>query len=223
MQYWQHRRARRRLPRARSAPVSYKEASILNMVAYKVGMAHLGMTDDTDAPSKNTEISTACTILEFPKMEAYGIRMYKRDHNGYKRIALEIHHKDSSKKHDEKRQKNDESKLAQAKDKLSEYCDVGMLIVAYPKGLPSGQHHVVRFESAVSGKLEDKFNFASASLGREFKAMDAFKNGEYVDVSVVTKGKGWAGTIKRFGTARLYHKATGKVRHIGTLGPFSCS
>ncbi len=193
----------------------------MNMVAYKVGMAHLGMVDDSEAPSKNTEIGTACTILEFPKTEAYGIRLYRRDHNGYKNIALEIHHKEASKKHNEKRQKNDESKLSQAKEKLSEYCDVSVLMAAYPKGLPAGQHHAVRFESAISGKLEDKFNFASACLGKEFKPMDAFKNGEYVDISSVTKGKGWAGTIKRFGTARLFHKATGKVRHIGTLGPFT--
>ena len=47
------------------------------------------------------------------------------------------------------------------------------------------------------------------------------KNGEFVDISSVTKGKGWSGPIKRFGTARLFHKSTNKVRHVGTLGPFT--
>ena len=60
-----------------------------------------------------------------------------------------------------------------------------------------------------------------STIGKTVNVNDIFKNGEFIDVVSVTKGKGWAGTIKRFGTARLYHKATQKTRHIGTLGPFT--
>ena len=85
-----------------------------------------------------------------------------------------------------------------------------------------GQHHRVRYESALGGaSLDEKYKFAVASLGKVVGAADIFKGGEYLDIVSVTKGKGWAGTIKRFGTARLYHKATQKARHIGTLGPFT--
>lgn len=46
------------------------------------------------------------------------------------------------------------------------------------------------------------------------------KPGDFIDVTAITKGKGWAGVIKRYGVARQYRKATGKVRHVGTLGPW---
>ncbi len=221
LQYWHHRRAQRRLPRARSSPKSLKEQTPLNFVAYKVGMAHLGMIDDSESPSKNTEISTACTILEVPRTEVYGARFYIKDHNGYKKVEIELHNKEISAKLKEKKQKNDESKLSTLKNELSKFSDITALMVAYPKGLSVEQHHVVRFESALGGSQEEKFNFISSRLGKEIKMSELFKNGEFVDISSVTKGKGWQGTIKRFGTAKLYHKATNKTRHVGTLGPFT--
>ncbi len=139
LQYWQKRRASRRLPRLRSAP-KIAEQSLSDIIAYKVGMSHLAI--------------------------------------------------------------------------------VRALVVAYPKSVGMGKH-VVRFESHVGGKsVQEKFDFAASLLGKEVTAQQFFKNGEYVDVSSITKGKGWQGPIKRFGTARLSHKATQKVRHIGTLGPF---
>lgn len=221
LQYWQHRRAQKRLPRVRSAPKGQSEPVPLNFVAYKVGMAHLGMIDDSESPSKNVEISTSCTILEIPKMEVYGARFYTKDINGYRKAAVEIHHKETAAKLKEKKLKSDESRLSSLKGRLNEFTDITALMVAYPKGLSVEQHRALRFESAVGGTNEERLNFISSRLGKEVKASELIKNGEYVDVSTVTKGKGWAGTIKRFGTARLFHKATQKTRHVGTLGPFT--
>jgi large subunit ribosomal protein L3 len=221
MQYWQKRRAQQRLPRVRSAPTHIKEPINLNIVAYKVGMAHIGMIDDSEAPSKGLEISAPCTVLEIPKMEVYGARFYGKDHNGYRRVELEVHNKELVKKLKQKEVKNDETKLNSLKEKLGQFTDITALLVAYPKGLSVEQHHNLKFESSLGGTMDEKFNFISSKLGKELKASEMLKNGEYVDISSVTKGKGWAGPIKRFGVARLYHKATNKVRHVGTLGPFT--
>ena len=220
MQFWQHRRARRRLPRARSAP-ALKDPMPVNIVAYKVGMAHVGMLDDSESPSKNTEISTSCTVLEIPKVDVYGARFYTKDQNGYRVISHEIHNRELAKRFNEKNLKNDETKLSQMKDKLNEFSDITALLVAHPKGMSVEQHQSIRFESALGGSKEEKFNFISSRIGKEVKIAEMIKPGEYIDVSSVTKGKGWQGVIKRFGVARLYHKATGKIRHVGTLGPFT--
>ena len=40
-----------------------------------------------------------------------------------------------------------------------------------------------------------------------------------VDVSSITKGKGWQGVTKRWGTKLLIHKNSKHRRLIGTLGP----
>lgn len=68
-------------------------------------------------------------------------------------------------------------------------------------------------------KLEDA---ASMNVGDEIKA-DAFEAGEKVDITGTSKGKGFAGAIKRFGQHRLKEThGTGPVhRHAGSMG--ACS
>ncbi len=63
---------------------------------------------------------------------------------------------------------------------------------------------------------------ADYSLGQEIKVSDMFKVGDRVDVSGVSKGKGFAGNIKRHGQkggpqghGSMYH------RRVGSMGPGS--
>jgi large subunit ribosomal protein L3 len=75
------------------------------------------------------------------------------------------------------------------------------------------------FELEVGGKdVKEKFEFAKQLLGKEIKASDVFKQGEYVDAIAVTKGKGTAGPVKRFGVFVQSRHAKEKRRHVGTLG-----
>ena len=62
----------------------------------------------------------------------------------------------------------------------------------------------------------------SLNVGDIIKA-DTFENGDIVDVRGISKGKGFAGTIKRFNNARLKEThGTGPVhRHAGSMG--ACS
>jgi large subunit ribosomal protein L3 len=185
-------------------------------------MTHVMMTDDSEGPSKGVEISRPCTVLEVPGMEIYGIRLYSTHPNTHYKIStMEVVNSNSAKKLHIKKIKNDEKSIDSIKSKLSEFVDATALVVAYPKGLSVEQHHPVRFEAYVGGKdIEDKFSFLSGVLGKELKASDVFKNGEYVDVSAITKGKGWQGPVKRLHVAVQFHKATGKTRHVGALGAF---
>ena len=222
MQYWHRRRAQTRLPRLRSGPTYIKEPSISSIVAFKAGMTHAMVTDDSGASSKGAEVSRPCTVLEIPTMEIYGMRLYSKDPNTHYRVStLEVINSNSAKKLHMKAVKNDETKIGAIKAKLGEFMDVVALVAAFPKGMSAEQHHPSRFEAHVGGSsLEEKFNFLSGMLGKELKASDVFKNGEFVDVTSITKGKGWQGPVKRFGIAVQYHKATGKTRHVGSLGPF---
>jgi large subunit ribosomal protein L3 len=62
-------------------------------------------------------------------------------------------------------------------------------------------------------------DIASFSIGQEIK-VDAFKAGDYVDVSAVTKGKGYAGVIKRhnFGMQPRTHGQSDRMRARGSSG-----
>lgn len=68
-------------------------------------------------------------------------------------------------------------------------------------------------------KLED---ISGYEVGSVIKVEDMFAAGDKVDVSGISKGKGYAGTIKRFGTARgrMTH-GSGYHRGLGSMGAHS--
>ena len=45
-------------------------------------------------------------------------------------------------------------------------------------------------------------NVDAYEVGQEIKVEDMFKEGDKVDISGISKGKGFQGTVKRYGTAR---------------------
>ncbi len=65
-------------------------------------------------------------------------------------------------------------------------------------------------------------DFDNMNIGDLIK-VDSFENGDYVDVTGTSKGKGFAGTIKRFNNSKLKEThGTGPVhRHAGSMG--ACS
>ena len=222
-QYWQKRRAHKRLPRIRSSASKQAQVGITNIVTYKAGMTTLSMLDDSESQKKGIEVVKACTVLEVPKTEFYGIRLYRKSPiTGYTITHTEIYDKQIAQKLGIKKLAHDNAYLKDAEKDIPSCSDVSALLVAFPEGTSIGQRHPQRFESAISGKtLEEKFKFASEMLGKEVKPANAFKPGEYIDISSISIGKGWAGVIKRHGVSRLQHKATGKIRHVGTLGAFT--
>ena len=59
---------------------------------------------------------------------------------------------------------------------------------------------------------------ADYALGQEIRVSDMFQTGDHVDVSGVSKGKGFAGTIKRYGQhggpethGSMYHRRVGSM------------
>jgi large subunit ribosomal protein L3 len=206
----------------RSRPHHKGDARLSNIIAYKVGMSNVMMIDDSESPSKQQEVSRACTVLEIPEMELYGIRFYRKNSlTSYREVSAELYSKALMQKAGIKTTKNDETKLSEFKSNISKYSDVTALIVANVRSTNGEQNHRERFESFVDAKdIDSKLEFLASNLGKEVKIELGFKTGEYIDVTSITQGKGWQGVIKRYGAARLSHKATQKVRHIGCLGSF---
>lgn len=68
-------------------------------------------------------------------------------------------------------------------------------------------------------KLDD---ISGYEVGNVIKVEDMFQNGDKVDVTGISKGKGYAGTVKRFGTARgrMTH-GSGYHRGLGSMGAHS--
>ncbi len=216
LEYWPHRRAKKQMPRLRSW-VELAEPSFANFVAFKTGMTHIGFTDDSNSPAKGTEIISAATVLEIPRVFIYGIRLYHK--TVYKEPADEVYDKQLAAKIGIK--KTEKTNLDSVKKDTSKYVDAAALAFLDPSSLGFGMKKLMRFEMHVGGKsIDEKIAFIAGFLGKEVKITNFLKAGDYIDITGITKGKGWQGPVKRFGVARLYHKATGKTRHVGTLGPF---
>lgn len=65
-------------------------------------------------------------------------------------------------------------------------------------------------------------NIDAYEVGQEIKVEDMFKEGDRVDVTGISKGKGFQGTVKRFGTARgPSSHGSGYHRGVGSMGPNS--
>ncbi len=67
---------------------------------------------------------------------------------------------------------------------------------------------------------------ADYTLGQEIRVSDMFQAGDHVDVSGVSKGKGFAGTIKRYGQrggpeshGSMYHRRVGSMGAEHRPGP----
>ncbi|MEM4366524.1 MAG: 50S ribosomal protein L3 [Candidatus Anstonellales archaeon] len=200
-------RAKKQLPRATTWKEG-EEARIEGFIGYKAGMCQVAYPT-TERLYKGREIVSAATVLEVPPMVLYGIRGYK----GGKAVGDELCTDEAILK------KIGIKKRKAAKIDESKIDNVRALVYAEPSLTGIGKKHIERAEFGVGGKdLKEKINFLRSMLGKQFNASDVFKKGEYIDIIGVTKGKGMQGTVKRHGTAVQRRKATGKRRHVGTLG-----
>lgn len=190
--------------------------SFPSLLAFKAGMTHIGLIDDSDSPSKGQEIIRPVTALVFPKIFVYGARFYRKGYL-YKEAAGSVYDKALALKLGMKAAKS--TSTEEAKKNLKNYTDITILAFADPVGLNIGIKKQIRFEMPCGGKsIEEKFAFIESKLGKELKSTDVLAPGEFVDVIAVTKGKGWEGPIKRFHFPKQGHKATGKIRHVPILG-----
>ena len=77
-------------------------------------------------------------------------------------------------------------------------------------------------ELGVGGTNKDeKLKLAKSFMGKELRISDILKEGQLIDVHSVTKGKGFQGTVKRFGVKMRQHKAEKVKRGVGTLGSWT--
>ncbi|HKS59757.1 MAG TPA: 50S ribosomal protein L3, partial [Thermoplasmata archaeon] len=103
--------------------------------------------------------------------------------------------------------------------------EVRVLAMTQPSlisGIPSKIPEL--FEIRVSGeKPADRAGFALQQLGKELSVEQFVREGEFVDVIGVTKGKGFQGHIQRWGVKLQPRKNSKHRRMIGTLGPHNPS
>lgn len=76
------------------------------------------------------------------------------------------------------------------------------------------------FEIQINGgkTIADKVNFVHGFFEKEVRVDQVFAENELLDVIGVTKGKGFAGVIKRWGVRHLQKKSHRGYRKVGCIG-----
>lgn len=218
MQFWPRRRARHSLARIRTWKDSGK-AKLLGFIGFKAGMTHVMALDNRGKSlTKGEQIAMAGTIIECPPITVAGVCFYKRSELGLQKVGCVLA---------EKLSKNLEKKIILPKksvkswDSVPAFDDLRLLVYSHPDAASTGVKKPKLVEIAVGGSANDKQAYAKSVLGKDVAVSELFEQGEIVDVHGITKGKGFQGTVKRFGVPIRQHKAEKTKRGIATLGSWT--
>lgn len=218
--FYPRKRAKRIYPAVSTYP-EVEKPKVLAFAGYKAGMTTAVLIDNRkDSLTFGQEIAIPVTILDCPPLRVVGIRAYQATVKGLK-VFSEVWAKDLPKNLERKvKVKPNEKNLKKIEENLEKISKIRVIVATQPKLSGIGKKKPEVFEVEVGGKdVKEKLEFAKSLLGKEVSAKDVFREGEFVDVIAVTKGKGTAGPVKRFGVKVQRRKAHGKERHVGTLGP----
>src|SRR5687767_7025644 len=216
-------RAKSEEARLRNWPELNDNTSLLGFAGFKAGQLQVMTIDDKEkTPNFGKQLDNSSTVIATPPITIIGIRCYRKDLYGEKAF-IDAYSKDFPKglerkfktKYNEKSFETIESSI----DLISSFFAIASV---FPKKANLSQKKPFVFEIGVSGKdNKTKYEYLKGILGKEIKISDVFQNGQLIDVSGITRGKGVEGPITRFGVKRKQHKSRKSVRALGTLGPIS--
>ncbi len=222
MGYSPRKRARSITARISTWPEGGDGAKLQGFAGYKAGMTHAFVVDYRPrSTTAGQEVQVPVTVLEVPPMKVCGVRFYQDTAYGRKAVG-EVWSKNLDKELARRLPipKSYDEKAGWAAVEKLEYDDIRALLYTQPtlvSGLPKKRPELM--EIRVGGaKLQDRLGYAKSILGKTVTIKDFTKEGEMIDVSSITKGKGWQGTTKRWGTKLLMHKNSKHRRLVGTLG-----
>jgi large subunit ribosomal protein L3 len=195
---------------------------------YKAGMIQVIMRDDRKSSlTSGQEIAVPATVIETPPIFICAIRLYRRMPGGLT-VASETWASDLPKELSRKltlpKERDPSKSLEKAESLVKEgkIADVRVLACTQPWKSNMTKKKPDLIEIRVGGgSSQERWQYSKNLLGKEVRASDVFKEGEFVDVLAITKGKGFQGPVKRWGIKKLPRKTRGGVRQVGSIGPWS--
>ncbi len=110
-----------------------------------------------------------------------------------------------------------------AKIKASDPDEIRVIASTIPvlSGIGKKKPEIVEIKIGGGTSVEEQLDYAAGLLGKYVAVWDVFREGQFIDVIGVTKGKGFQGVVKRFGVKELprWHKHRKGSRKIGSRSP----
>lgn len=218
------KRARTQTPRIRSWAAS-KDAKPLGFAGYKAGMTHVMAVDNRKhSKTAGLEIFIPVTVIDSPPMLVMALRAYQKAYLGKAALTdvLASDLKEDIKKRLDLPKTIDSAKaLKKIEENLDSISDVRLIVLTQPALTSMAKKTPDAMEIALGGTVPEKLEFAKKVLGKEINAEDVLTKSKYIDVSAVSKGKGYEGIVTRLGTRIQPRKTDKGRRHGGSGGPWT--
>ena len=226
------------------------EVRIQGFAGWKAGMTHIMLRDNNPkSTSAGQEVRKAVTVVEAPPMNVLAVRGYRMTPYG-KQTAGEVwadiseespanlfprfaNQTRGERDVEEGRKpatrggripKRGAKSTEESLKSLSEQdlTEVRIIVSTQPemvRSIPSKTPEIMEI-ALLGGDNQAKLDWAMERLGGKVGLEDVYEVGQEIDVVGVTKGKGWQGSIKRFGLKLLSHKNSKRRRQGGNMGDF---
>jgi large subunit ribosomal protein L3 len=219
--YVPRKRAKKETPRVHSW-VDSGEVNMLGFAGYKAGMTNvLALDNGKNSPTVGMEVFIPATVIETPPMVVVAVRAYKKGYSGDEALTevwAEKLDDDLRKRLTTPKKRKQGEGFKAIEENMENISDIRLIAHTQPRLTAMPKKTPDLMEIAVGGSLPEKFEFAKDLLGKEVNIEDVFHENRFVDVSAVTKGKGFQGPVKRFGIKIQPRKAGKGRRHIGSGG-----
>lgn len=221
--YSPRKRAKRETPRLDAWPEISEGPKVQGFAGYKAGMTHALIVDyRPKSTTSGQEVQIPVTVLEVPPMRVAAVRFYTNNAYGLQTLG-EVWAKQIDPLLAKRLPipKDYDPGKAWKKIEGKDIEDIRVLAYTQPKlvnGVPKKVPELMELRVG-GGTMEDRKEYAKGLLGKELKFDDFAKEGDMIDVSAVTKGKGFQGAVKRWGVKLLSHKNSKHRRLYGNLGP----
>jgi len=221
-------RAARQTARIRFWPHVETGPTLLGFTGYKAGMTHVFMVEDKQgSPNFGKEVMYPATVIDAPPLTICAVRAYTQTPYGLKTLTevwMKEPPKDINRLTTPPKNPDPQNSFKKMETNLDKITEFRLLAATQPKlaGVPKKKPELV--EIKVDGApIKEQFEYVKNQLGKNISVTNTFKEGQFIDVVSVSKGKGFQGPVKRFGVKIRDRKSRKTQRGIATLGPWSPS
>lgn len=219
-----------------------KPVHLTAFMGYKAGMTHVIRVIDRKEGKKTIkkDVVDACTIIETPPIVINGLvgyvqtprglralttvwaqklpqavirRFYKNYHvasrKAFTNYAKRYEEKPDSRKH-----------VNRDIQRIKKYCQVVRVLASTQiekVKLRQRKAHLMEIQ-VNGGTVAQKVDWAVSKLEKEITVGEVFADSEMIDTISITRGKGTAGVVKRYGVTRLPVKSRRGCRKVGCIG-----
>jgi len=210
----------RHWPRAETGPTP------LGFMGYKAGMTNVSLIEDqAGSPNFGKEVTRPATVVDAPPITVVAIRAYTKNPYGSQTVTeawTKEPPKDVNRLTTPPNNPDPDQGVKKMEENLDKITELRLLAVTQPKqaGVPKKKPELL--EIKIDGaSTKEQLEYAKKLLGKNLSVTDVFKEGQFIDVVSITKGKGFQGPVKRWGVKMLSHKGRKTKRGIATLGPWN--